>query len=117
MTAGAGRDPTAERRALETLRKMTKRERVWLKSCLQRRPECAGLDARGARGLVHFEHAAKLTQVDCHRPLVPRRIALWLDSTDNARSAAERRHRRLHATCPIEHRRDLLFIARIGNHV
>ena len=64
MTARAGRDPAAERRALETLREMTKREPMRLELRLQRRSERAGLDAGGTRGLVDFEHAAKLTQVD-----------------------------------------------------
>jgi hypothetical protein len=54
MTAGTGRDPTAERRALETLREMTKREPVRFELGLQRRPEGAGLDAGGARGLVYL---------------------------------------------------------------
>jgi hypothetical protein len=48
MTARAGRDPAAERRALETLREMTKREPVRLELRFQRRPESAGLDARRA---------------------------------------------------------------------
>jgi len=84
MAARASSDPAAERRALETLRKMTKRDSVRLQLRFQRRTECAGLDARGARRLVHFEHAAKLTQVDRHRPLVPPGNALWLDPADNA---------------------------------
>ena len=117
MTARAGRDPAPERRALETLREMTKREPVRLELRLQRRPESAGLDARGARGLVDFEHAAKLAQIDRYRPLVPRRIAVWLNPADDARSAAERCHARLRISGPVEHRRDLLLIARIGNHV
>ena len=48
MTARAGRDPAAERRALETLREMTKRKPERLELRLQRRPESAGFDARGA---------------------------------------------------------------------
>src|SRR6478609_435005 len=92
MAARAGRDPAAERRALETLREMSKRQVVRLKLCLERRPECAGLDAGGARGLVDLDHATELAQVDGHRSLVARRIALGLDAADDARSAAERRH-------------------------
>jgi hypothetical protein len=45
---------------------------------------------------------------------VPRRIALWLDSTDDTRSAAKRGHARLGAAGPVEHRRDLLLGTRIG---
>jgi hypothetical protein len=54
MTAGAGRNPTAERRALETLREMTKREPMQFELGFQRRPEGAGLDVGGARGLVYL---------------------------------------------------------------
>ena len=96
---------------------MAKREPVRLELRFERRPEGAGLDARGARGLVDLEHAAQLAQVDRHRRLVSRRIAAWLDAADDARSAAERRHARLRAAGPVEHGRDLLLIARIGDHV
>ena len=75
MTAGAGRDPAAERRTLESLREVTKREPMRLELGFQRRPESTGLDACGARGLVNLQYTAKLTQVDGHRRLVSRRIA------------------------------------------
>ena len=54
MTAGAGRDPAAECRTLETLREVTKREPMRLELGFQRRPESAGLDASGTRDLVNF---------------------------------------------------------------
>src|SRR5271165_3290830 len=117
MTAGARRDPATERRELETLREMPKRQPVRLELCLERRPEGTGFDVRGARGLVDLDHAAKLAQVDGHRRLMARPLAPWLDPADDARSAAERRHARLRATRPIEHRRDLILRARIGDDV
>jgi hypothetical protein len=54
MTAGAGCDPAAERRTLETLREVTKREPMRLELGFQRRPESTGLNAGGARGLVNL---------------------------------------------------------------
>ena len=45
-----------------------------------------------------------------HRALVP--VALRLDAAAHARSAAERRHRRLGAAGPVEHRGDVLLVAR-----
>src|SRR5262245_47299426 len=117
VTAGTGGDPAAERRALETLGEMTQREPVRLESRLKRRPESAGLDACSTRGLVDLDHAAKLAQVDGHCRLMSRRIAPWLDSTDDARSAAEWCHARLRATRPVERGRDLVLSARIGDDV
>src|SRR5262249_30192042 len=96
MTAGAGRDPAAERRTLETLREVTKRESMGLELGFQSWPECAGLNASGARGLVNIQYKAKLAQVDRHRRLVSHRVA-------EARSTAERGHTRLSAARPIEH--------------
>jgi len=51
------------------------------------------------------------------RGFVPRRIALWVNPADNARSPAERGHARLHAARPVEHRRDLLLSTWIGNDI
>src|SRR6516165_10509023 len=103
MTAGAGRDPAAERRTLETLREVTKRESMGLELGFQSWPECAGLNGSGARGLVNIQYTAKLAQVDRHRRLVSRRVAARLNPADDARSTAERGHTRLSAARPIEH--------------
>ena len=116
MTAGAGRDPATERRTLETLREVTKREAMRLELSFQRRSENAGLDAGGARGLVNLQHTVKLAQVDGHRRLVSRRVAARLNAADDARSPAERGHTRLGAARPIEHCY-LLLGARIGDHI
>src|SRR5262249_32354349 len=117
MTSGAGRDPAAERRTLETPREVTKREPMRLELGFQRRPESAGLNAGAARGLVDLKHSAKLAQVGRHRRLVSRRIPAGLNPAGNARSTAERGHARLGAARPIEHCYDLLLSARIGDHV
>src|SRR6516165_6607210 len=117
MTAGAGGDPAAERRTLETLREVTKREPMRLELGFQHRSESAGLDASGARGLVNLQYMAKLAQVDRHRRLVSRRIAAWLNPAVHARSTAKRDHTRLGAARPIEHCYDLLLSARIGDHI
>src|SRR6185312_12620570 len=110
-------DPTAKRRTFETLREVTKREPMRLELGFQRRPESAGLNAGGARGLINLQHTVKLAQVDGHRRLVSRRVAARLNAADDARSPAERGHTRLGAARPIEHCYDLLLGARIGDHV
>ena len=58
MTAAARRDPAAERGIFEALRKMAQREPVRTQLRLQRRAVGAGLDQRGARGLVDLLHLA-----------------------------------------------------------
>ena len=64
MAAGAGRDPAAQGRILETLRKVPQREAVRAQLRLQRGPEHAALDPRGARGAVHRAHAVHVPQVE-----------------------------------------------------
>src|SRR5262249_46022215 len=90
MTAGARRNPAAERRIFEALREMAQRKLVRAKLRFERRAVCAALDQRGARGLVDLLHLIHLAQVDRDRALVT--VALRLDAATYARPTAERRH-------------------------
>ena len=83
------RDPAAQGRVLEALRKMPKREPVRLELRFECRAVGAAFDQRGARGLVDLLHLAHVAQVDRDRAFVA--VALGLDAAAYARSAAEGR--------------------------
>ena len=70
MAAAAGRDPAAERRIFEALRKMAQREAMRAQLRFERRAVGAAFDQRGARRLVDLLHLAHLAQVDGHGALV-----------------------------------------------
>ena len=115
MAAAARRDPAAERRVFEALRKMAQRQSMRLELRFQRRAIGAAFDQRGARGLVDLLHFSHFAQVDRHRALVA--VASRLDAAAHARAAAERRDRRVRVAGPVEHRRDVVLVARIGDDV
>ena len=71
MAARPRRDPAAERRIFETLRKMAQRQAVRLQLALQRRPKRAALDPRGARGRVDLQDLAEMAQVEGDGRLAP----------------------------------------------
>ncbi len=117
MAAGAGRDPAAEGRIFEALRKMPQGQPVRLELGFERRAEGAALDARGARAAVDLDHPAKMPQIEGDRRLVAGAVDPRLDAADDAGAAAERDHRRLGAARPIDDRGDLGFAARIGDDI
>ena len=87
VTAGAGRDPAAERRELERLREVAQRQAVLAQLVLEPRAGRAGLDPRRARGAIDLEHPVEAPQVDRDRARVAVADAR-LDAADDAGAAA-----------------------------
>ena len=90
MAAGPRRDPAAERRIFEALRKVAQRQAVRLQLGFERRPERAALDPGRARDRVDLQHLAEMAQIDGDGRLVAP-VPAMLDAAADARSAAERR--------------------------
>ena len=84
MAARPGRDPAAQCRILEALRKMPQGQIVRLQLRLERGAEDAGLDARGARGAVDLRDPVEMPQVEGDRR----------PDSGCRRSSARRRRRR-----------------------
>ena len=93
MAARPGRDPAAQRRIFETLRKMPQRDAMRLELVFQRRTIGAAFDQRGARGLIDLDDLAEIAQVERDGRLVAHAIGARLDTAADARTAAERRQR------------------------
>src|SRR6267142_1304965 len=89
VTARARRDPSAERRELERLRKMADRQSVRLELRVERRAVHPGLDPRGARCFVNFENFVEMHEIYRDRPAITIVVGR-LNSTDHARSATVR---------------------------
>src|SRR5215472_11591825 len=117
MAARAGRDPAAQRRILEALRKMPQCQRMRLQLCLQGRAKDPSLDASGARGTVDLPHAVQMPQVERDRRLVCRALEPGLYAADHAAAAAEWGERRSHAARPVERGRHLAFIAWVSHDI
>ncbi len=108
MAAGARGDPAAERRALEALGEVAKREVVRLERRLEGRPEDAALDARGPAGAIDFEHLVQTLQIEADgagETLAHRR----LDPADHARAGAERDHGCARVRRPLQESNDVVF--------
>src|SRR5271170_2434923 len=117
MAAGPGRDPAAQGRIFEALRKMPHSQPVRLELGFERRAEDAGLDARGARAVVDLEHPVKMPQVEADRGLAPAALDPRFDPADDAAAGAERDQRRLSTARPIDDRSDVGFALRIGDDI
>ena len=116
VTAGPGRDPPAERRELERLRKAAHGESALAKLVLQHRPGRAGLDARRARYFVHLNDPVERAEVDRdHAGILtgqPR-----LHPAADAGAAAEGDRRVALVATPREHGLDLSLASRPGDDV
>ena len=116
MAARAGRDPAADGRELEALRKMPQRQAVRLERALQRGTQHAALDPRRAARAVDLEQPVEPAQVEADRAgeaLADR----GLDAADHARAGAERDHRGSGLGGPLQHRTDVRFGPRLCNHI
>ena len=101
MAAGAGRDPAAERRALERLREMTQRQAVRAKLILERRAVHARLDPGRPRRAVDVEHLVEVAQVDTDRAAVG--VAdVALHAADDGRAAAIGNRGRARVRAPVQ---------------
>ena len=87
VTAGARREPAAERRELERLREVAQREPVRAELVLERGAVHAGLDPRRARLAVDLEHPVERAEVDADRAAVVV-VDVALDAADHRRAAA-----------------------------
>ena len=116
VTAGARRDPAAERRQLERLRVEAQRQAVRGELLLEHRAARARLDARRPRDRVDLEHAVQATERERDRPFVPR-AGDRLDAAGDARPAADRDHRHARARGPREHALDVGLLARVHDEV
>src|SRR5208283_223930 len=116
MPARPRRDPSAERRKFERLRKMSNRKARRFQLRVERGTIHPGLNSRGARDLVNFHDFVQMHQID--RDRAPIAIALGcLDSANDARAAAVWRRCNLRAVAPFEHPSQFLLIARKRHHV
>src|SRR5580693_7120476 len=89
MPTRSGRDPSAQRREFERLRKMANRQTVWLQLRVERGAIDARLDPRRARDLVDLDDFVQMHQIDRHRAAIA--VAFGrLDAADHARSSAIR---------------------------
>ncbi len=71
-----------------------------------RRPQDAGLNARGAACRVHFEHLVQAPHVEADRARVS--IADYgLDAAHHRRAGAEGNDRDFRPACPVEHSGDV----------
>jgi hypothetical protein len=70
MTTGSGRDPTAERRALERLWEVPQRQPVRAQLVLECGAVDARLDPRRPRRSVDLEHLVEVAEVDGDGPAV-----------------------------------------------
>src|SRR5260370_13143848 len=110
MTAGTRRDPSAESRELERLRKMASSQSVRLELRVERGAVHARLDSCGARNFVDLENFVQMHQIDRHRAAITI-IVGWLDASDHARAAAIRHRGQMRAAAPVEDSNQIVFIA------
>ena len=118
MAAGARRDPAAERRILEALREVAQRESVRRELRFERGAEDAALDQRRARGAVDLVHPAHVRRSIVTAPL--KRVSSSRDSTPphDARLPPPKGVTVASTLAgPVEHGRDVRFVARIGDDV
>ena len=115
VPAGARRDPAAERRELERLRVEAQRQPVLAELPLQLRPGRARLDPRRARAVVDLEHAVQRAQAQ--RDGAGVRAGPRVDAADDARAAAGRDHGEVRAGRPLQHRAQLVLVARRRDRV
>ena len=95
---------------------MAQRQAVRLAAALRARGRrCRPRSARRARSGRPRSPCPSRRRSMVTAPLWPSRMRL--DAAAHARSAAERRDRRVGAAGPVEHGRDLLLVARIGDDV
>ena len=116
MPARARRDPSAERRELERLRKMSNRQAVRLQLRVERGTIHARLNPRGARDLIDLDDFVQMHQIDRHRTAITVAVGR-LDAADHARAAAVRHRRNIRAVAPFEHADQFFLIARKRDHV
>ena len=117
MAARPGRDPAAQCRIFEALRKMPQGQGVRLELRLERGTKDAGLDAGGARGAVDFDDAVEMPQIERDRRPARGAVDRRLDAADDAAAGAERDQRRLRAARPIDDRGHLGLVARVGDDI
>ena len=117
MAARPGRDPAAQRRILEALRKVPQGDAMRLELVLQRGTIGAAFDQRGARGLVDLDHLAEMAQIECDGGLVADAVGARLDTAADAGAAAERRQRGADTAGPVHHGGNLCFAAGVGDDV
>jgi len=82
MTTGARRQPSAEGRKLERLRKMTQRQPVGRQRLLDLRTKRPALDSCGQRNFIDLDQPVDVSHVERNDPTEPR-PDIWIDSTDN----------------------------------
>src|SRR5258708_25698930 len=116
MAARARRDPSAERRELERLRKMADRQSVRLELRVERRAVHPGLDPRCARNFVNFENFVEMHEIYRDRPAITIVVGR-LDSSDYARSAAVRYRNQPRTIAPFEDPNQIMFITRERDYV
>src|SRR5208282_4513573 len=116
MPARPRRDPSAERREFERLRKMTNRQSVRLQLRVESGTVHPGLNSRGARDPVNFHDLVQMHQID--RDCAAITVAFgWFESADDARAAAVWHRCNPRAVAPFEHRNQFFLIARKRDHV
>jgi hypothetical protein len=84
--------------------------------CLQARAERSGLNQRGARDLVHLEHAIQRAQVDRHHTVVSR-ADVRADPADDRCASAEWDRRHALARAPFEHTLQIALVAWVNDKV
>ncbi len=116
VTTGASCEPTTERRELERLREVTKREAVLRELRLQHRTGCAGLNTRGERAPLHLDDAIEAPEVKAEHSLVAI-IDIRFDATHHAGASAERNYGNLRSARPVENVVDLRFVRWTRNEI
>ena len=95
---------------------MPQRQSVRSQLALQRRPVDAGLDARRARVLVHFEHSVEVEHIDRHGAGITLADCRF-DAADGARSATEGNGGGVGTTTPVQQVNHIPLVAGKGDHV
>src|SRR6185437_938710 len=75
------------------------------------------LDQRGPRYWIRFDDFREIAHVECDGSLVPDAIDARLDAATDAGAAAKWRQRRACSARPVHHRRNIRFVARIGDDI
>jgi hypothetical protein len=114
MPSAAGRDPAAERRKFERLRKMPERQSAGSQLRFERRAKDARLDSGSLGPLVDLQHPVQVTQIHGdHRAVGNGRR----DPADHAGAATPGNHHRTDRIAPVQYRGQFLLAARQRNQI
>ena len=113
VAAGAGGDPTAQRREAEALGEVAQREPLGAQLGLELGAVDPGLDARRPRDGVELEHAVEAVHGHRDDGVGARRV----HAPHHRRPGAEGHHLRVVRRAPVEHRDELLVGAGVGHDV